>query len=225
MKSVAIVQYEDRDDPLLMGLIRRNAEYCQAHGYQHIFIQRVSEDIPPWWVKCFILREILKKDFDFVTWLDSDAVVHDQARTIESLFIRGESLIFSPDAPAWNNPSPFNAGVLIFKSNPTAQKIIEDWIQLFNWRRWTKEGGEWHTPGPWAGEDYEQGAFVRYLLPSLKTTTAVREEDWQVLQGPWVMSQSFTMHFANRSRPNAAFYLNLTEKYSIRHGVEVSPKT
>lgn len=222
--KVALVQYEDRDDRLLLELVALNARYCERWGYEHVFIRRVSADIPPWWVKCFVLLEVLKKGYDIVAWLDSDAVVHDQERSVDSVFVGPESMVHSSDPPAWANPSVFNAGVLFFRGTADAVSLMEQWCASLDLSRWRKEDGQWMTDGPWAGADYEQGAFVSRVMPMWAMRGVIATRPWQELQSPWVTAQSYCLHFANYSRPNAGFYLNLLDRFRLSGGVELLPR-
>jgi len=207
--KVAIVQYDNRNDQDLgaMGdLIKINADYAKKHGYEHIFGQDAYLNYPPYWAKIFFILDTIKKGFDIVLWLDSDAVVYDFDRTIESFYEGDELLIYSSDCGVW--PEPFNAGIFFVKKE--AKHIIEHWISLYDESMWVKEPEYWrHCVGRWAGEAFEQGAFSEHLVP--KYGKQLKKIDWQIIQSPYPIDQSFVVHFAGRFRENAVMYIHLNQ--------------
>ena len=205
--KVAIVQYDSRNDQDLgaMGdLIKINADYAKKHGYEHIFGQDAYLNYPPYWAKIFFILDTIKKGFDIVLWLDSDAVVHDFDRTIESFFEGDELFVYSSDCGVW--PEFFNAGIFFVKQD--AKHIIEHWVSLYDETMWVKEPEYWrHCVGRWAGEAFEQGTFTDNLVP--KYTKELKKIDWKIIQSPYPIDESFIVHFAGRFRENAIMYVHL----------------
>jgi hypothetical protein len=90
-------------------LLVRNAAYAQAHGFEHHFFNEATVDLPVYWQKVYLCRQVLAAGYDIAIWADTDAVFHDFGRGVESLFQGDEVMVGAPDNPYWD--APFNAGV------------------------------------------------------------------------------------------------------------------
>lgn len=205
---VAIVQYDDRPPdqveyvPLLSKI---NAFYAKRRGYHYFFHDLITPEIPPYWAKVALVHRYLTEGFDIVMWLDSDAVVHDFHRKIESLFAPGTAFVYAPDCPKWGGV--FNAGVFAVKR--VAEPMIRDWLSCFQpsaWRREGGKGGKWVSTGGWAGATYEQGSWVEFIMP--KYAEQLHCVGWKVLQSPFPLPESFTLHFAGAFLGNVIIYLS-----------------
>jgi TusA-related sulfurtransferase len=209
MSRVALVQYDNRSDQdlgYMCDLIKLNADYAKKHGYTHIF-NRDRHDLPPYWVKVFIVLDALKQGFDIVVWLDSDAVVHDFDRKIESFFEGYESFIYASDCGTW--PEFFNAGIFFVKKSATP--IVEDWAALYDKTMWVNDNNFWrHCKGRWAGEAFEQGSFIDNIIP--KYEKVLKKIDWRIIQCPYPIPESFVVHFAGQFRSNASMYSHLNKE-------------
>jgi hypothetical protein len=208
--KVAIVQYDNRSDEQLgslCDLIDTNARYAKRYGYTHAFQRGSSFGIPNYWVKPWAVLDAFSRGFDIVMWIDSDAVIHDFNRPIESLFKGDELFVYAPDCPEWSGK--FNAGVFVVKRE--GRHIVEDWVNLYDSTKWFQSDGHWHCRGEWAGPDYEQGAFTKHLVPRYESSLG--KVDWRVLQSPYPVRESFTVHFAGHFRA-------LTNIYWLTEGVK-----
>lgn len=213
MSKLAIVQFDDRSDEALgplLHLIKRNADYAAARGYDHVFIRSHDNQVPVFWNKVSLIERQLASH-DFVAWLDTDAVVHDFGLDIEALFTGPEAMIFSGDLPIYPVPLKFNAGVFFCRGDG-ARELMAEWRSLYPAKLWRKIAGQWNFPEHvWAGPAYEQGSFADKLYPKYAGTPRLRELPWRQLQSPYPLAESLTLHFANMFRPNAILYLNALE--------------
>lgn len=211
MGKVAIVQFDNRNDQdlgMLEGLIARNSDYANMHGYHHAFERHAGKDVPVYWYKVDLIEKYLASGFDIVAWLDSDAVIHDLTISIDSLFEDNEAFVFSSDLPIWKSVSPFNAGVFFCKGE-FARELMQEWRSLFPAHLWEKKGNEWICKDDrWAGPAYEQGTFAEKLLPKYRSSPAFKQVSWKMLQSPYPLKESFTLHFATRFRINCVLYLS-----------------
>ncbi len=191
--SWAILQFDDRPlSPTFEKLQSKVKTYCQYHGYEHIFIKE-SSDIPPYWQKVKLAQDILNRNqHKGVLWLDTDAVIHDIHRPLDSFLVDGKHFYYSPDSPKWS--SNFNAGVWLVLATENGKNIVQDWMSEYNEKAWKKEKGGWKSNGIWAGETYEQGSFSNKILPKYKES--MQELPWQVFQSDTPQDTSFTLHFA-----------------------------
>lgn len=202
---VAIVQYDDRPREQIEHvrfLSKLNAIYAKRRNYRYFFHDHLAAELPPYWAKVALVLRYLEQGFDIVLWLDSDAVIHDFSRGVESLFAHGATFVYAPDCPKWGGV--FNAGV--FAATSAAEPMIREWLSRYRARDWRRKGGRWLSKGPWAGETYEQGAFVAFVMP--KYSERLHCLDWKVLQSPFPLPESFTLHFAGGFLSNAMIYLS-----------------
>jgi len=170
-KPFVIIQYEDR--PLSEGdngFINRNKEYCKRHGYEHILKKDGYTDLPPWWRKVRLVKDILSSNkYRGCLWLDTDACIYDMNIKLESLAEDNFDFYKSGEKPSENGNTGsglfFNAGAWLVMNTPVGNEIMNKWMNLYNSSKWTNEGGKWKTNGTWSGPDYEQGSFVDNILP------------------------------------------------------------
>lgn len=168
---MTLIQYETRDDPYLNALMALNKSYCVKRGYNYLRVGSLK-DMPHCWIKVNLSLMVLRgaEDGDIVCWLNSDAVIVDTQSPIEDLFREAEVskyFLASRDPKPWK--SPFNAGVFIVKANGVSRRVMEDWMDIYQPSSWQQLlDGSWKCKG----ENYEQGAFSKYILT--KNTHAIQ---------------------------------------------------
>ena len=208
--KITIIQFDSRPMDrlgLMPLLLQKNHAYAARHGYDYRFVSQREYDLPVYWIKPKLCRQVLEAGSDIVAWIDTDAVVHDADRRIEDLFEGDEIMVGAPDNPAW--PQPFNAGVFFVKAAGGAGVALMDrWSALFVGTAWTKTDTAWVCEDVWAGPSYEQGAFNLHLLEELTGLGALRLTDWRTLQSPYPMEGAFTLHFAGHLKLNLPAYLS-----------------
>lgn len=166
MYKILIYQYDSRTinevDDLYM-LISLNKQKCETYHFDYKFFNKYHMDIPPYWVKVFLLRDLLLSNiYDYIIWLDSDAVLHDYDPIKFDQILPKDNIIMTAAKCPYGDQI-FNAGVLIMSKYST--DLVNDWCRLYNPSFWIKENNTWRSLGEWAGETYEQGSFVKYILP------------------------------------------------------------
>lgn len=191
MVRVLILQYDNRGD-LFPQLTQANRLYAQRMGYDYLFLDKSGVVLPPYWEKVFLVQKYLS-DYDFVMWLDTDAVIHGKG-PIPGLD-SGADMILCPDPPYW--PSRFNAGVFVVKNTYAGHSIVHHWLKGYNPRSWIHHKGGWKCHGEWAGYDYEQGYFDKELLDRCRKHLLIH--DFRVFQTTTISeiaSNTFVVHFA-----------------------------
>jgi len=197
--SWAIVQYDNRElDEHSKIILEKNKLYCKKHGYTHIF-ETKHYDLPPWWIKVFLVKQIIEtKKYKGVLWLDTDAVIHRHDISLDDFLIDGVSFYYSSDIPLWHvitsTDGVFNAGVWLVVNDTNGRQILETWSLSYNSSDWNKNGDKWTTKGKWAGDTYEQGALIKYVIPKFHDT--MREYPWQVFQSFRPGPNTFVLHFS-----------------------------
>lgn len=171
MKTLLLLQMEDRKKPTLTTFLRHNKQTCSENHIKYVFIEKSMFHAPPYWRKILELEQCMKNNptIDYVMWLDSDAFlskfsVLKMQRLLEKH--KDRSMIISGDMPPWT--SPFNAGSFIVKNNAIGKTMMKEWIATYHPNKWTYHDSKWTTECIWAGEEYEQGAFLKHILPKYK---------------------------------------------------------
>jgi hypothetical protein len=168
MSKLLVLQIEDRKDEFLNSLMQKNRLVCLQNGIEYMHMKSGPPDVAVYWSKVFELDRIMnsRKDIDMIMWLDSDAFFA-QFQTMNPFMLvkmHPKYVIWiSPDAPPKYH-APFCAGAFLIKNDTEGRKLIRYWRDLYNKDRWVLKDGRWSTIGDFAGPDYEQGAFIDYML-------------------------------------------------------------
>ena len=211
MDKWAIVQYENR--PLsesIKQLIKINKEYCEKHNYTYIFESKLY-NMPPYWIKVLLVKEILETgNYKGILWMDSDAVINNMNTKFEDLVKVDRSFYYCKDAPRF--PSPFNAGVWLVINNIIGKSLLNEWLNLYNKNDWKKSpDGSWVSNGGWSGETYEQGSFIKFIIP--KYHKSLHKFHWRKFQSVEKNKAAFTLHFAGEYKDeNMPTYIRQTRK-------------
>lgn len=203
-----IVQYDDRHlSDLDKKFVERNRQYAEKQGYEHKFISEGYKDLPVYWRKVKIVQDMLEKPYKGVMWLDTDAVVHDMNRTIDSYYKSERGFIKAIDR--YGNHI-FNAGVWIVKNTPKMKELMENWMNLYKKEDWKNEGdGKWSTNKAWAGNSYEQGSFASSITckHKLNINTVSNTNLHGSLNNISSGNNPFVLHFLNFRKPQIAKYV------------------
>lgn len=204
--KICILQYEDRinlDYFINLQIINKN--YCKKHNCDYVFRNSYSEQISPYWIKVFLIKELLDK-YDYILYIDSDAVVNNFNMTIPDLFKQNKYMIYTSQVDAIQ--TPFNAGVLLFKKSDISLKILDIWVKLYDKSKWHYNKNEWKCDGKWSGEYYEQGAFLKIINDS-DYNRYLQKEDYIFLNSTKADNIGFTKHFYYIHKKNIPEYLRL----------------
>ena len=102
--------------------------------------------------------------------------------------------IYGDCAAATCGDDDFNAGVWAVRNSVAGRKLMDAWWELFRADAWSKKAnGSWvcvdtdeatgySEPCEWGQEMFEQGAFVRHVLP--RHRAEIRQATWMVLNNP-----------------------------------------
>ena len=106
----------------------------------------------------------------------SVSAVADELFDGEEFFYAAHSAVTCPELELHAH---FNAGVWGVNNSPKGREIIEEWAKLYprsNWRMdptdktgWTCDDENRNGTCAYSGAKYEQGAFIRYVMPNYAT--------------------------------------------------------
>lgn len=221
--SVLIVQYENRYTDYTERLMARNRAYCNRHGYRYIR-PTDSFNISPYWIKVALIKQCIESsDAKYIVWLDSDAVVAQQAVRIEDLFTIKDFLISYDYSDFQEGKYVANAGVFMIRVNERTKGLVNAWWNCYNPARWIKEGEKWKTTGKWAGPDYEQGSFNTIILPKFNDIVKVFNYDMFGCNTLFPGKESFSCHYCypREKKTYIPLYLIASRKYELMFWLSV----
>jgi hypothetical protein len=171
--KILVLQIEDRDDSFLNKLMKSNQTICQNNDIEYVFLKKSKELVPPYWAKVYELKRLMKEHphIDYFIWVDSDAffINFTKERLLNFLEKYNKyTFIGTPDIPPWTEK--FNAGVFIIKNNTIGKEIVQKWVTYYHKDVWKydTQTQKWSTKATWAGEEYEQGSFSKYIMEDPK---------------------------------------------------------
>jgi hypothetical protein len=189
MKSILVLQIEDRKNDLLNTFMNENREICKKNNIEYYFLGNSSYHVPPYWAKIFEMKKIMINNLqtDYFVWLDSDAFfINFENHRFQEFLEKYEnySVITSKNMPPWNiswKKKFFNAGSFIIKNDNHAHRIMTEWISKYNSEKWQYINSKWQTDSEWSGIDYEQGSFVKYILNNSRYNKRIANIDYYYL--------------------------------------------
>jgi hypothetical protein len=124
-----------------------NRRYCKKWGYQFVVDTNTYEDwiingkrVKPHWNRYRILFELMKQNFDYIMYIDSDACVLDDSVQIENLIVEGKDLMIQRDkhpikeffegifqSKQFQTPT-MNSGVMIWKNSEWSKNFISEML-------------------------------------------------------------------------------------------------
>ena len=134
-----------------------NKTYAQKHNYDYFIGNQYAIKVPPYWAKIFLLADAIKLGYEYVMWIDSDAVVDHKKMDlkVEEYWFQVTDqmtkkdtnifMIYSPDPPVWN--SPFMAGVFVLKNTVLTKQFLQEWIDI--WENQAKNYWKQNKKGVW----------------------------------------------------------------------------
>ena len=125
--SIALKGYST----IFRNCIRSHQKYCKRHGFQYVCVKRSPGALSPSeaaWLKLFLLREALAKNYNWVAFIDADCEIRDHAPSFNRTFRKFpvDKSIFM----AKGFSGRINSGVIFMKKQPGAidylKKVIEN---------------------------------------------------------------------------------------------------
>jgi hypothetical protein len=201
-------------EPEFLKLSRTiNRMYCDKYEYDYHYINYPIEKYPPFWIKAIALQELMVNNshkYDYIVYIDCDAVFYDFNISIESLLChvdksRKYSMILGKD------PTPItliNAGAFIVQCTPKSKEIIEEWSSMcFKNGKFVDRGTSWtYKDKKWScsswiygGRYYEQGALGE-IFKRHKSNMAILNTYF--LSNTSVSTKSYVLHLMGNNDKN-----------------------
>lgn len=138
MNAVIIQQvytyfWEDSFIPLLDFMKPMHQAYADKWKMDYLTVYgNVRED---WakntggWAKLELIREMLKRDYEYVFWVDADCLIVDDSVDLREGAPEGIGMVLHNGA---GTPGPhLNVGVMLIKNSQKVRDFIDDWISRF----------------------------------------------------------------------------------------------
>ena len=119
--KVAFVTLDNRPELEWVKLTNKSKEeYCKAHGFDFIFKDKLYyTDKHPVWSKMPCMLDVMQQGYDYVVWLDADAIIANPRLDITGWFDYHD-IYYSKDVYG------LNFGVFALKNTPTAEAFLRD---------------------------------------------------------------------------------------------------
>lgn len=145
------------------------SNYAEQHGYEIVVGDGNGQGRPPPWGKVPLLQRLLKQ-YDFVLWVDADALILDASVDLETIVPADAFQAFAITTCAPGVGTSPNSGVWAFRAGARAQRFLaEVWEQddLVFHRLWEQAAvmrlTGWTIEVPFVKErpsDWDEGTFV-----------------------------------------------------------------
>jgi hypothetical protein len=120
MLKIKIISACDEKIKSLSDLSFQSIEkYCTSQGFDCERYIISAYNRPPAWYKIHAIKKNLEEGYDYVIWIDADAVIYNQNFDLLKLLNSQKTVYIAKDL---NN---FNTGVLIFKKNTISMQILD----------------------------------------------------------------------------------------------------
>ena len=193
--KITIVTLETRKGHIFDEMIYLHnttlSNYAHRHGYEYIFktqytpatdhtFHQLSKSIiSPYWLKLFMVRDILNRtgpeSTDFVLWMDSDAIICHINMRIETFLLlptyTGASVYIGTD----DGSDVLCAGVFFIRNDVNGKKFVDDCLRDYEMKfeYCYGDGSVNGIRGEWAGACYEQGVMNARLYGADKSILQV----------------------------------------------------
>lgn len=229
-KSIAVVTssfiYDACMEPSATRAAANKRQYAVKHGYSFVarsaeFAQEAARgQRKTVWGKIDVVEKVLPK-YDWLFWLDMDAVIMDQDRRLEDLLDQVKHLY--PAGPAAfddrvdfvvarpSRDPMINAGVFLIRNTPWAMQFLRD----------VQKTQAWYN----RGSSYEQGAMWDIMrLPQHQEKVFLLDRDDHTFNTfpKFYQAGDFVVHFAPDKCPNDATVKGLNAADKLLAGGAVS---
>jgi len=198
-KKIAVVTYEDRMDNEYYRIHKYNVkQYCDRNEYSYFkneFDNQECASKSPYWYKIEQCMRVLQSDqYDYVLWMDSDAVFVNLENRIEKFLDMKFDIFIGVDNYYSLFQNNLCAGVFIIKSSDIGKSFLRECLNTFDCKQCFKKDNK-TLNGPWAqGKCYEQGVMSRLIKRKYNDSCLVWNS--QIVQNG---------HSLNKVNPNVEF--------------------
>lgn len=228
-KKVAILQVSSYTgaEPIYTELgTAINERYCKQWGYDYFFKRIPATHMPIYWIRVDQLLRLSKQPYDFLVWMDLDAVVVDHSIPLPELMNAiGNYAFYASEDPSLDVVA--NSGVVVIRNNSQGKRMLTEWHsfcfcdqKLCNHCRFWKRNDttqKWNCKEckVWARFGYEQHAMGELLQKHSEHAIALPRQ----FLGYHTAGRNFITHlFATSDSIRLAFFQEIAAKLGISGG-------
>lgn len=140
-KLLMLQSYTNNIAPYADLSAKINARYCKQHGYQFsaIVADKPASPRNPCWDKVYyILQQFKYQGVDWIFWIDSDAIVSDFDKALESIIASAPATTDLFICTSIYLTKNINTGAMLIRMTPWMHKFLQDWWDWSN-DRWHQE--------------------------------------------------------------------------------------
>jgi hypothetical protein len=186
--KILIITMDNRPNLEYIKLHNKSVQqYVNKHGYEYIYLDKCYYDV--YWCKLYLVLKYLQTNkYDYVMWIDSDAVINDNGLVLNDLVNSYSSDIFVSDD---NFQSTSNAGIFMIKNSIIGKQFLIDTINNLDIDCLTDNRNK--LRGMWSATCYEQGQmFIQIHNKYSKYTTLISNKIFY--NGKKCNEQAFIIH-------------------------------
>tara|TARA_Y100000310_G_scaffold340226_1_gene435282 strand:- start:360 stop:1715 length:1356 start_codon:yes stop_codon:yes gene_type:complete len=135
--DVCVLSFATEDiDFYAKKIFKSNKDYAKKHGYDWIEHWGVLDDSrPPAWNKILYILKALEKGYDWVFWIDADAIIMNDSIELTKFIDDEYDFILCKDAFSWNT------GAWFVKNSEKAKELLkqtyaaEEYTDAFLWEQ------------------------------------------------------------------------------------------
>lgn len=109
-----------------------NKIYCDRHGYTFVVeYNKLDQALHPYWNKLLLMQRELNNGYDYVMYIDADAVFTNMSTRIED-FIVDSSIYIANENLAVSDSFGENSGVILIKNDDISRSFLADAINRYD---------------------------------------------------------------------------------------------
>ena len=126
-KSITVITgYTEAIKDLADITTRYLIKYCEFNGYDHfIYTEKdFSHNMKPAWSKLIFINKEFEKGYQYVLWVDADAIITNANYKLESIIENDKDIYISKDV------NGLNTGIVMFKNTDKVKNILNKLLEM-----------------------------------------------------------------------------------------------
>lgn len=144
-KNICMLSFATPDiDFYAKPIFKSNKAYAEKHGYDwKEYWETLDESRPPPWSKILYILKTLEEGYDWVFWIDADAIIMNDSIELEKFIDNEYDFALCKDAFSWNT------GAWFVKNSDKAKELLnytyskEEHIDAFLWEQGAFMNSAW----------------------------------------------------------------------------------
>lgn len=166
---------------------KSNAEYFKRYDIDFLYEKTLlTEERHPSWNKILLLQRELKKDYDYVVWMDDDILITNHTIDLNDIIAKYEFDNILIDDNAHIGKYKINCGMFVCKNNDTTKEFLQS--------IWDNAKPEHYFGGVWENDTFQEYLKNNPENKMLKIIPHKVLQSFKHCHSP----EDFSIHFAGR---------------------------